>query len=74
MAQFFSALFFALAAIGAALFVIGMLRSEWQRVLAILAGEELGRARSFANPRVRVRVRAWTGPAPRRAQPLRAAA
>jgi len=74
MAQIFSALFFTLAAIGAALFVIRMLQSEWHRVLAILAGEELGHARAFANPRVRVRVRAWKGPTPRRAQPLRAAA
>ena len=74
MAQIFSALFFSLAAIGAAAFVIRMLRSEWHRVRAILGGTELGHARALQAAPVRVRMRAWTGPAPRRVQPLRAAA
>ena len=74
MAQIFSALFFTLAAIGATALIAGLLRSEWDRVVTILAGEELGHARAFANPRVRVRVRAWKAPVQRRAQPLRAAA
>lgn len=74
MAQIFSALFFALAAIGATVLIAGLLRSEWDRVVAILAGEELGHARAFASPRVRIRVRTWKAPAPRRVQPLRAAA
>jgi hypothetical protein len=43
-------------------------------VLAILAGEELGRARALTASPVHVRVRAWKAPAPRRVLPLRAAA
>ncbi|WP_046347351.1 hypothetical protein [Sphingomonas changbaiensis] len=74
MAQIFSALFFTFAAIGAAALVAGLLRGEWDRVIAILGGEELAGARALAAPRVRVRVRAWRAPAQRRAQPLRAAA
>ena len=74
MAQIFSALFFTFAAIAAAIFVVRMLRDEGERVLAILAGEELGRARASAAAPVRVRVRAWRVPSPRRVQPLRAAA
>ena len=74
MAQIFSALFFTFAAIGATLLLLRMLRDEARRVLAILAGEELGRARALTAPPVRVRVRAWRGPAPRRVPPLRAAA
>jgi hypothetical protein len=74
MAQFFSALFFTLAAIGATALVVGMLRAEWDRVLAILDGEELGHARALATSPVRIRVRAWKAPALRHALPLRAAA
>ena len=74
MAQIFSALFFTFAAIAAVIFVVRMLRDEGERVLAILAGEELGRARASARAPVRVRVRAWRVPSLRRVQPLRAAA
>lgn len=74
MAQIFSALFFTLAAIGATALIAGLLRSEWDRVLAILCGEELAGARALASPRVRVRMRTWKAPVQRRAQPLRAAA
>jgi hypothetical protein len=74
MAQIFTALFFTFAAIGATLLIVRMLRDEAERVVAILAGEELGRARALATSPVRVRMRAWKAPAPRRALPLRAAA
>ena len=74
MAQIFSAIVFTLAAIGALAFVAGMLRNKWDRVLAILCGEELAGARALASPRVRVRMRTWKAPVQRRAQPLRAAA
>lgn len=74
MAQFFSALFFSLAAAGAALFVFRMLRNDWDRVVAILGGEELENARALAAPRVRVRMRSWSAQDRRRVQPLRAAA
>jgi hypothetical protein len=74
MAQIFTALFFTFAAIGATLLIVRMLRDEAERVVAILAGEELGRARALATSPVRVRMRAWKAPAARRVQPLRAAA
>ena len=74
MAQIFSALFFVLAATGAAILIVGLLRSEWNRIGAILAGEELGHARAFASPRLRIRVRASAAPARRPVQPLCAAA
>ena len=74
MAQLFSALFFSLVAIGAATMVVGMLRSEWARVAAILRGEELQHARAAA-PQVRVRARSWARPELRRpARPQRVAA
>lgn len=74
MTQLFSALFFSLAALGATLIVVAMLREEWTRVAAILRGEELRHARSAA-PQVRVRLRTWPRPDLRRpARPLRAAA
>jgi hypothetical protein len=53
---------------------VRMLRDEAGRVLAILAGEELGHARVLSSAPVRIRMRAWKAPAPRRALPLRAAA
>lgn len=74
MGQIFSAMFFTLTAIGAIALIAAMLRNDWTRVLAILAGEELAGARALANPRVRVRQRAWKAPVLRRAPPMRAAA
>jgi hypothetical protein len=74
MAQMFTAFIFTFAAIGATLLVVRMLRDEAGRVLAILAGEELGHARALSSAPVRIRMRAWKAPAPRRALPLRAAA
>ncbi|MFD1611940.1 hypothetical protein ACFSCW_09015 [Sphingomonas tabacisoli] len=75
MAQLFSGIVFTLIAAGALAFLVSMLRSEWDRVAAILAGEELAHARSIATRPVRVRVRkSWRAPERRRVQPLRAAA
>jgi hypothetical protein len=74
MAQFFSALFFSLAAAGAALFVFRMLRKDWHRVVSILGRAELEGARALAAPRVRIRVQAWSAQDRRCAKPLRAAA
>jgi len=74
MAQLFSALFFSALAIGAAIMVVAMLRSEWTRVADIVRGDEVQHARA-ATPQVRVRLRNWSRPEPRRpARPLRAAA
>ena len=74
MAQLFSALFFSIACIAAVALIAGLLRGEWARVTAILSGRELETARA-ARPQVRVRMRAWGRPEPRRTpQPLRAAA
>ncbi|NNM75388.1 hypothetical protein HJG53_00495 [Sphingomonas sp. ID1715] len=73
MAQIFSALFFTLAALGALGMITAMLRGEWQRVMAILSGEELAGARAAA-PRVRVRQRAWSRPELRAIPQRRAAA
>lgn len=74
MAQFFSAICFSLAAVGALALLAGMLRREGTRVMAILAGEELVAARAMATPPIRVRARAWRSPVRKPVQPLRAAA
>lgn len=74
MAQLFSGIFFTLAAIGALAAIAAMLRGEWNRITAILAGEELTRAQALAARPVRIRQRNWRTPRLRRAQPLRAAA
>jgi hypothetical protein len=72
MAQFFSALFFSLACVATIAMTAAMLRRDWSRVVSIVTGAELDRARAAAP---RIRVRAWNRPEPRRAaQPLRAAA
>ena len=75
MVQFFSALFFTLAAIAAGALIAAMLRSERDRIAAILSGDALQGARTAANPPVRIRVRSWSRAEGRRPSPqLRAAA
>jgi hypothetical protein len=72
MAQFFSVLFFSLAWLAALAMIVTMLRRDGARVISILAGAELEKARAAAP---RIRVRAWNRPEPRRvAPPLHAAA
>jgi hypothetical protein len=72
MAQFFSVLFFSLACLSALAMIVTMLRRDGARVISILAGAELEKARAAAP---RIRVRAWNRPEPRRvAPPLHAAA
>jgi hypothetical protein len=72
MAQFFSVLFFSLAWLAALAVIATMLRRDGARVISILAGAELEKARAAAP---RIRVRAWNRPEPRRvAPPLHAAA
>lgn len=74
MAQLFSALFFSFLALGATLMVFAMLRAEWSRVAAILRGDELHHAGATV-PQVRIKLRTWSRPEPRRpATQLRAAA
>lgn len=74
MAHWFSILFFVSAAFGAAALIAVLVKEEWGRVIAILAGEELAHARSIAARPVRVRMRSRRVPERPRAQPLRAAA
>lgn len=73
MAQVVSVLFFTLACMAAIAFVAAMLRDEWGRVIAIVAGCELEQAYDAA-PRVRVRVRAWPRAEERRPGPAKYAA
>jgi hypothetical protein len=72
MAQLFSALFFTVACVAALAMIATMLRGEWSRVMSILIGTEMAKARAAAP---RIRVRTWNRPEPRRAAPaMRAAA
>lgn len=72
MAQFFSALFFSLACMAAIAMIAAMLRRDGSRVISILAGADLERARAAAP---RIKVRTWNRLEPRRASPpLRVAA
>jgi UDP-N-acetylmuramyl pentapeptide phosphotransferase/UDP-N-acetylglucosamine-1-phosphate transferase len=73
MAQIFLGVFFSLAALGALALIVAMLRSEWDRVAAILTGAELASARASA-ARVRIRQRAWGRPELRPVPQRRAAA
>lgn len=57
MAQLVSILFFSATLITTLALIAGMLRSEWNRVKAVLSGEMLDRAHS--RPQVRVRLRSW---------------
>ncbi|HEV2569501.1 hypothetical protein [Sphingomonas sp.] len=73
MVQVFITIFFSLAAIGAVLMIVSMLRRDWDRVVAILNGSELAQAQASL-PRVRVRQRAWGRPEQRTVPQRRAAA
>jgi hypothetical protein len=74
MAQLVSILFFSAALVGALALVADMLRDEWDRVIAVLGGEALDRARATSNAPVRVKMRAWNLAESRPASPQRRAA
>jgi hypothetical protein len=61
MAHILFEVFFSLAAIGAIMMIVAMLRAEWPRVASILSGDALAQARA-STPRVRIRQRAWGRP------------